>query len=178
MDEMRPEGFRMDSKIHLLTWCCLNRFSPSIFSTQLLPLRPASTSLRYDTIETIEAGYVEEGWKADDYPAEPCPCPKILLHGCQVPRLLHHHHRLLARTNRRHLRRLLDRSLPTNRRKGTSHRGLLFLQKVDPDLLQSILSVRFRPFGFVRSLHCVHHESLDGWEPGWLSLLICAYLHL
>merc|ERR1712093_950428 len=111
-------------------------FSPSIFSTQLLPLRPASTSLR-----TLS-------------------CPKILLHGCQVPRLLHHHHRLLARTNRRHLRRLL------------------FPQKVDPDLLRSILSVRFRPFGFVRSSHCVHHESLDGWEPGWLSLLICAYLHL
>merc|ERR1712093_571180 len=70
-------------------------FSPSIFSTQLLPLRPARTSCR-------------------------------------------------------HLRRLLDRSLPTNRRKGTSHRGLLFPQKVDPDLLRSILSVRFRPFGFVR----------------------------
>merc|ERR1711900_148303 len=104
-------------------------FSPSIFSTQLLPLRPASTSLRYDTIETIEAGYVEEGWKADDYPAEPCPCPKILLHGCQVPRLLHHHHRLLARTNRRHLRRLLDRSLQPTGGKARLTEGCSFRRK-------------------------------------------------
>lgn len=102
------------------------------------------------------------------YPAEPCPCPKILLHGCQVPWLLHHHHRLLPRTNRRHLRRLLDRSLPTNRRKGTSHRGLLVPQKVDPS--SSIYLSPFPPFASPRSVNAfVHHESLDGWEP-WLAL--------
>ena len=41
------------------------------------------------------------------------PRPTILLHGRQVPRLLHHHHRLLARPNRRRLRRLLTGPLPT-----------------------------------------------------------------
>ena len=29
-----------------------------------------------------------------------------------MPRLLHHHDRLLARPDRRHLRRLLDRAVP------------------------------------------------------------------
>jgi len=68
MDEMRPEGFRMDSKIHLLTWCCLNRFSPSIFSTQLLPLRPASTSLR-----TLSLPQDPSSWMSSAPAASPSP---------------------------------------------------------------------------------------------------------
>merc|ERR1712098_165205 len=100
-------------------------FSPSIFSTQLLPLRPASTSLR-----TLSLPQDPSSWMSSAPAASPSP-PSSRTHKPSSSR------------------RLLDRSLPTNRRKGTSHRGLLFPQKVDPDLLRSILSVRFRPFGFV-----------------------------
>jgi hypothetical protein len=57
--------------------------------------------------------------------------PTILLHGRQVPRLLHHHYRLLARPNRRRLRRLFTGALPTHWREGSAHRGLLFPEKVD-----------------------------------------------
>lgn len=35
-----------------------------------------------------------------------------------MPRLLHHHDRLLARPDRRHLRRLLDRAVPADGREG------------------------------------------------------------
>lgn len=38
----------MDIGVQMLMWFCLFRFSPLTFSTQLLPLRPASTSLRYE----------------------------------------------------------------------------------------------------------------------------------
>lgn len=57
-----------------------------------------------------------------------------------MPWLLHNHHRLLTCTNRCHLRRLLDRALPTHRWKGTPDRGLLLPKKVDsPNLLLSFL---------------------------------------
>lgn len=63
--------------------------------------------------------------------ADPCTSTALVLHGRQVPRLLHNHHRLLARTNRRRLRRLLDRSLPANRRKGQTNGRLLVPEEVD-----------------------------------------------
>ena len=69
---------------------------------------------------------------ADGNPSlEPCAPAPLLLHGRQVPRLLHHHHRLLARPDRRHLRRLLDRPLPAHRWQGPSDRGLLFPPEVN-----------------------------------------------
>ena len=55
----------------------------------------------------------------------------ILLHGRQVPRLLHHHHRLLTRPDRRHLPRLHNRALPADGRKGEAHRGLFIPEEVD-----------------------------------------------
>lgn len=55
----------------------------------------------------------------------------ILLHGRQMPRLLHHHHRLLARPDRRHLRRLLDGALPADGRKGAVDGGMFVPEKVD-----------------------------------------------
>jgi hypothetical protein len=70
-------------------------------------------------------------------PPEPCPCSPIFLHGRQVPRLLHYHHRLLTRTNRRHLRWMLNCALPTNWWKGSSDRGMLFPKKVDGSCLLS-----------------------------------------
>jgi len=48
----------------------------------------------------------------------------VLLHGCQMPWLLQHHNRLLARPNSRHLPRLLDRSLPAHRGEGAIDRGV------------------------------------------------------
>lgn len=49
-------------------------------------------------------------------PTDARPSPPLLLHGRKMPRLLHHHDRLLARPNRRHLRRLLHRALPAHGR--------------------------------------------------------------
>jgi hypothetical protein len=59
------------------------------------------------------------------------PCPPIILHGRQVPRLLHHHHRLLTRPDRRHLRRLLNGAMSTHRRQGSADGGLLIPKKVE-----------------------------------------------
>lgn len=92
-----------------------SRFSQSISSTQLQPLRPASTSSRY-VINT----YPYCRYRAISYVInlEPCPCPTILLHGRQMPRLLHHHHCLLTCSHRRHLRWMLDRPVSANWWKG------------------------------------------------------------
>lgn len=56
--------------------------------------------------------------------------PTVLLHGRQVPRLLHHHHRLLARPDRRHLRRVLDGAVPAYGWKSTTDGGLFVPEKV------------------------------------------------
>ena len=48
-----------------------------------------------------------------------------------MPRLLHHHNRLLARPNRRHLRRLLDRAVPADGWECAIDRGLLVQAEVD-----------------------------------------------
>ncbi len=57
--------------------------------------------------------------------------PALLLHGRQMPRLLHHHDRLLARPNRRHLWRLLDGPLPADGREGAVDGGLLVPEEVE-----------------------------------------------
>ena len=57
--------------------------------------------------------------------------PTIIFHGRQVSRLLHNHHRLLARTDSRCMRRLLAGALPTDRWKGSAHRRLLVPEKVE-----------------------------------------------
>lgn len=48
--------------------------------------------------------------------------PQLVLHGCQVPRMLQDHHRLFTRPDGRGLRRLFHRSLSTHRGKGQAHR--------------------------------------------------------
>lgn len=62
---------------------------------------------------------------------DPCAPAPLLLHGRQVPRLLYYHHRLLARPDRRYLRRLLDRPLPAYWWQGPSDRGLLVPPEVN-----------------------------------------------
>lgn len=47
-----------------------------------------------------------------------------------MPRLLHNHNGLLARPNCRHLRRLFDRSVPTDRWQGQINRRLQFPAEV------------------------------------------------
>ena len=47
-----------------------------------------------------------------------------------MPRLLQHHDRLLARPNRRHLRRLLYRPMPAHRWQSEIDRGMLVPKEV------------------------------------------------
>jgi hypothetical protein len=106
-------GVLMDIEALKLT-VAIDRFSQLISSTQPQPLRLASTSSRYIPTATAAACIVEEAFLADVF-SVPCPRSSIILHGRQVPWLLHNHYRLLTCPNRCHLRRLLDSSLPTNR---------------------------------------------------------------
>merc|ERR1711953_1091786 len=56
------------------------------------------------------------------------PAPQLLLHGCQVPRMLQDHHSFQPRPDCRPVRRMLHRSLPTDRWKGEVN-GRLLLQE-------------------------------------------------
>ena len=62
---------------------------------------------------------------------DPSTWSSLFLHGRQVPRLLHHHHRLLTRTNRRSLRRLLSGAMPAHWWQGKADRGLLIQEEVE-----------------------------------------------
>ena len=66
---------------------------------------------------------------------DPRTRPALLLHGRQVPRLLHHHDRLLARANRRRLRRVLAGAVPAYGRQGETNRGVLVSEEVDGTLV-------------------------------------------
>lgn len=137
---------------------CLYRFSQLISSTQPQPLRLASTSSRYAPIAFSGFLYIGVVVNLTLPLIDPCPCSPLLLHGRQVPRLLHHHHRLLPRTNRCHLRWLLDCALPTNRWKGPLDRRLLLPKKVDvPPALLCFLC-RVSPLMHVTSV-TINHES-------------------
>ena len=115
------------------------RFSRSTSSTLRLRLRPVSTSSRYgDTYRRLLAHHNHQGPSTDFefffFFLDSCAYAPLFLHGRQVPRLLHHHHRLLARPDRRCLCRLLDRPLPAHRWQGQTHGGLLFPEKVNVTL--------------------------------------------
>ena len=60
-----------------------------------------------------------------------CSRSKVLLHGRQMSRLLHHHYSILPRSNCRRLCGLLDCSVSANRRESPTHRGMLVSKKVD-----------------------------------------------
>ena len=72
---------------------------------------------------------------SDSEMTDPRTRPPLLLHGRQVPRLLHHHDRLLARANRRRLRRVLAGAVPAYGRQGETHRGVLVSEEVDGTLV-------------------------------------------
>ena len=59
-----------------------------------------------------------------------CPRSPLLLHGRQMPWLLHNHHRLLTRPNRCYLWRLLNGSMSTYWRQGTLDGGMQFPEEV------------------------------------------------
>ena len=48
-----------------------------------------------------------------------------------MPRLLHNHHRLLARPNRRHLWWMLNRTMSANGRQGSIDRGVQLQEEVE-----------------------------------------------
>jgi len=102
--------------MNLVLTACLDRFSLSISSTPARLPRPASTSSRcvHKPRDYIHAVYIV---RTDmDMVIGSCARPPLVLHGRQVPRLLHHHHRLLPRPDRCHLPRMHHRSLPADRR--------------------------------------------------------------
>ena len=51
-----------------------------------------------------------------------------------MSRLLHHHDRIFACSDRRHLPGLLDSALPANGWQGPAHRGVLVPKEVDVDV--------------------------------------------
>jgi len=110
-----------------------------ISSTQRLRPRPADTSLRCITC-------AHRSFKTNHIP-DPRARPSIILHGCQMPRLLQYNHRLLARSNSCHLRRLLDSSLPTYRRQSQTHRRMLIPEEVDQ--IQSFFFLLDRRWNFI-----------------------------
>lgn len=105
----------------------MNRFSRSTSSTRRLSRRLGSTSSRY----AFGTDYTDYRTSDTASVTDPCAYSPILLHGRQVPRLLHNHHRLLTRPDRRRLRRLLNGALPTHRWKGQIDRGMLVPEKVN-----------------------------------------------
>lgn len=62
---------------------------------------------------------------------DPRPRPPLLLHGRKMPRLLHHHNRLLARPNSCHLRRLLNRAVPAHWWQSEINRGVFVPAEVE-----------------------------------------------
>ena len=103
------------------------RFWPWICSTRRLSLRLVSISSRYD----YPVMTVPESRLILRYLIDACPSAAVVLHGRQVPRLLHHHHRVLSCTNSRHLSGLLDRALPTHWWQSPIDRGLLVQEEVE-----------------------------------------------
>jgi hypothetical protein len=89
--------------------CWFFRSSPLISSIQHLRPKPENTSLRYKLISARRI------FNTDPQSSDPRARPPIILHGRQMPWLLHHHNCLLARPNSCHLRWLRDRALPTHR---------------------------------------------------------------
>merc|ERR1712000_241333 len=129
-------------------------FSPSIFSTQLLPLRPASTSLR-----TLSLPQDPSSWMSSAPAASPSP-PSSRTHkpSSSAPAA-----------------RPFSANQPEERH--VSQRAALSAEsRSRPPSIYPFCP--FSPLRFRSVIALFHHESLDGWEPGWLSLLICAYLHL
>ena len=59
-----------------------------------------------------------------------------------MSRLLHHHDRLFARPNRRHLRRLLDRAVPADGRKGQIDRRVLVQTEIEDVFVCVVGNVR------------------------------------
>lgn len=156
-------GCNLRRAVHDANMSCHHRFSLSISSTPALLLRPRSTSSRYDCppYDHHHSHRRRHTMPLPRHQRRCCcrsrslpirrhvltrrpfpdsgPRSSLLLHGRQVPRLLHHHHRLLARTDRRHLPGLHHGALPTHRWQGPSHRGLLVPPEVDVWFLRTSL---------------------------------------
>ena len=107
----------------------------AVQSTQPSTLSPPSTPRRthYSMISKLSLTLRLQSHRVLTFsiPIDARPRSPLLLHGRQVPRLLHNHHRLLARPNRRHLWWLLNCSMPANRRQGSIDRGVQFQEEVE-----------------------------------------------
>jgi small subunit ribosomal protein S27e len=76
----------MDIEAQTLTWCCLNRFSQSISSTQPQPLRLANTSSRYASVTNPQALYIGFSAEADFHPLQNLvPAPRSFFMDVKCP---------------------------------------------------------------------------------------------
>jgi len=88
--------------------------------------------------DNVSEDYVTEDYVAENYVSasyllvmiDSRPRPAILLHGRQVPGMLHDHDRLLPCPNRGDLPGLHNGPVPTDRWPSTVNRGLLVPEKV------------------------------------------------
>merc|ERR1712126_176145 len=64
------------------------------------------------------------------------PAPKLLLHGCEMPRLLQDHHGVLARADSRCLLGMVHRALPVHWGTGKAN-GRMLLQKEESKVIFS-----------------------------------------
>jgi len=97
-------------------------------STSSLSINP---QINQDGSRSRSSQPCSSGWGTKAQAEDSRPSSTILLHGRQVPRLLHNHYCFLARTDCRHLRRLLDCPMPAYWWQGQAHRGLLLPKEVD-----------------------------------------------
>ena len=109
-----------------------DKFLSKVLAVDLLNPSPAAEAKKhklkvstiFDVVDIVQVALTR-------VTSDPGARSPLLLHGRQVPRLLHNHDRLLPRANRRHLPGLHQRAVPADRWQGQTDRGLLFPEKVD-----------------------------------------------
>lgn len=103
---------------------------PQVLAVDLLNPTPAAEARKHKLKVQIPSQYytlitpLPTKARSNLQSLDPRPRPPLLLHGRKMPRLLHHHNRLLACPNSRDLRRLLDRAVSAHWWESEINRGM------------------------------------------------------